>query len=150
MSVDAARWVRGQASGIRSWQVWALPGWLSGFIVAVVVADVAALVVAVAFMPFRLHDLELFVALVACSAATVEITRRLGETAGVIKDVYAIWELPAAVLLPIAYVPIVPALRFIMTQLRVRHVPLHRRSFSAAAIGISYIVAALLFHQMIR
>jgi diguanylate cyclase (GGDEF)-like protein len=150
MSVNAARWVRGQVSGIRDWHVWALPGWLSGFIVAVVVADVAALAVAAVFMPLRLHDVELFAALVACSAATVEITRRLGETGGVIKDVYAIWELPAAILLPVAYVPVVPALRFIMTQLRVRHVPPHRRAFSAAALGISYIVAALLFHQMIR
>ena len=148
--MNAARWVSGRVSGFKSWQVWSLPGWVSGFIVVVVVADVTALAVAAAHTPIRLHDLGLFAALVVCSAATVEITRRLGETAGVIKDVYAIWELPVAILLPIAYVPVVPAIRIILTQLRVRHVPLHRRAFSAAAIGISYIVAALIFHQLIH
>jgi diguanylate cyclase (GGDEF)-like protein len=150
MSVNAARLVRGQVSAIRSWQVWSLPGWLSGFIVAVIVADVVAFAIAAAFLPIRLHDLALFAALVACGAATVEITRRLGETAGVIKDVYAIWELPVAILLPIAYVPVVPAIRFFLTQLRVRHVPPHRRAFSAAAIGISYVAAALIFRQLIH
>jgi diguanylate cyclase (GGDEF)-like protein len=150
MPVDAARWIRGQASGVRSWQLWALPGWLVGFIVAVVFADVAVTVVAIDFMPFRLHDLELLVALLACSAATVEITRRLGEGAGVAKDVYAIWELPVAILLPVAYIALVPAIRLALTQLRVGRVPVHRRVFSAAVVGISYLAAALVFHQMIR
>jgi diguanylate cyclase (GGDEF)-like protein len=150
MSVDAARCVRRQVSGVRSWQVWTLPGWLAGFIVTVVFADIAAVAVAAAFMPLRLHDLELFAALLACSAATVEITRRLGEGAGFSKDVHAIWELPVAILLPVAYIPMVPAIRFALTQMRVRHTPLHRRAFSAAVIGISYLAAALVFHRMIR
>ena len=37
-----------------------------------------------------------------------------------------------------------------MTQRRVKRVPLHRRAFSAAAIGLSYVAAALVFHALIR
>jgi diguanylate cyclase (GGDEF)-like protein len=150
MFVDAARWVRGQVTGVKSWPVWALPGWLAGFIAAVVIADVAAFAIAASSLSVHAHDLALIAALLACSAATVELTRRLGEKAEVAQDVHAIWELPVAILLPIAYVPIVPAVRLILTQVRIRTIPAHRRAFSAAAIGISYIAAALVFRGMIR
>jgi diguanylate cyclase (GGDEF)-like protein len=149
--VDAAvRWMRGQFAEIGRWQVWTLPGWLAGFIVCVMLGDIAALGRAAVFMPVRLHDVELLIALLACSAATVELTRRLGENAGVAQDVYAIWELPVAILLPLAYVPIVPIVRFVLTQLRIRRIPPHRRAFSAAAIGVSYVAAALVFRALIQ
>jgi len=151
MYVNAARWIRGLLAGIQSWQVWELPGWVAGFIVTVVVADVAAFGIAAAYLPaVRVHDLVMIFALLACSAATVELTRRLGENAGLAQDVHAIWELPVAILLPIAYVPILPAIRLLLIQLRYRKVPPHRRAFSAAAVGISYVVAALVFHALIR
>jgi diguanylate cyclase (GGDEF)-like protein len=101
-------------------------------------------------MSIRAHDIELLVALLACSAATVELTRRLGEIGGLAKDVYAVWELPVAILLPLAYAPLVPIVRMALTQLRVKRVPPHRRAFSAAAIGISYLAAAWVFHATIR
>jgi diguanylate cyclase (GGDEF)-like protein len=148
--VDATRRFRAQLAEIRSWQVWGLPGWLRGFVLGVIGVDVAVMCAAMTVTRFRLHDAWLLLALLACSAATVELTRRLGEGAGVAQDVYAIWELPVAILLPVAYVPIVPAVRFALTQLRVRRVPPHRRAFSAAAIGISYVAAALSFHGLIR
>jgi diguanylate cyclase (GGDEF)-like protein len=149
MSVNAARWVSGRASAIRSWQVWALPGWLAGFITVVVLVDVIAFAIAATSMPVKAGNLELIAGLLVCSAATVELTRRLGEVAGMPQDVHAIWELPVAILLPIAYVPIVPIVRLALTQLRISKTPLHRRAFSAAAIGISYIAAALVFHGLI-
>jgi diguanylate cyclase (GGDEF)-like protein len=79
----------------------------------------------------------------------VELTRRLGEGARVVKDVYAVWELPVAILLPVAYAPLVPIVRLALTQLRVSRKPLHRRALTAAAIGISYLAAALVFHATI-
>ena len=148
--MHAARWIRERVTGIKAWQIWALPSWLSGFIVAIVVADVVALAAASAVLTVRAHDLELLAALLACSAATVELTRRLGHSAGVIKDVYAVWELPVAILLPVAYAPVVPIIRLALTQIRVRRVPLYRRVFTAAAIGVSYVGAALAFHGLIR
>ena len=95
------------------------------------------------FSPATPHQL-------ACSAATVELTRRVGENIGFVKDVHAVWELPVAMLLPLAYAPVLPIIRFTLTQWRIRRVPVHRRAFSAAAIGLSYIAAALVFHALIR
>jgi diguanylate cyclase (GGDEF)-like protein len=147
--VSAARWMRGRISAIRSWQVWTLPRWLATYIVVVVAADVLVLIVAARYLPVRANDLELLAALLACSAATVELTRRAGEHLGHIKDVYAVWELPVAILMPLAYAPIVPIVRVVLTQLRIRQAPPHRRAFSAAAVGLSYVVAAAVFHALI-
>ena len=145
--MNAARWVRGRLPGISGWQVWTLPRWLATFVVAVVAADAAVLIVAANYTSVRAHDLELLAALLICSAATVELTRRLGESAGHAKDVYAVWELPAAILLPVVYAPIIPIVRLALAQVRIRRVPLYRRAFSAAAVGLSYAAAALAFHS---
>jgi diguanylate cyclase (GGDEF)-like protein len=53
-------------------------------------------------------------------------------------------------LLPLAYVPLLPIVRFALTQWRILRVPAYRRAFSAAAIGLSYVAAALTFHGLIR
>src|ERR1700677_3135794 len=148
--MDAARRVRGRLVGIKGWQVWQLPRWLAVFVVAVMLVDVVITAFAPSHISVRLHDLELLAALLACSAATIELTRRLGEKAGIAKDVYIVWELPVAILLPVVYVPIIPIVRFTLAQLRVRRIPLHRRAFSAAAIGISLVAAALTFHAIMR
>ena len=92
----------------------------------------------------------MFAGLLICSAATVELTRRVGENLGFVKDVYAVWELPVAMLLPLAYVPVLPAIRFALTQWRILRVPVYRRVFSAAAIGLSYVTAALVFRLLIH
>jgi len=148
--VTARLWARRLFASVGAWQIWSLPRWLAGYIVAVVAADVVGLVAAASVMTVRVHDLELLMGLLACGAATVELTRRLGHSAGVTKDVYAVWELPVAILLPVVYAPVVPVVRLALTQWRVRKVPLHRRAFTAAAIGISYITAGLAFRSMIR
>jgi diguanylate cyclase (GGDEF)-like protein len=92
------------------------------------------------------RNLELFGALLACTVATVELTKRLGENAGVIKDVYTVWELPIAILLPPAYALIMPIFRLTLTQLRIRRVPLHRRVFSTAVVGLALGGASIIFH----
>jgi hypothetical protein len=53
------------------------------------------------------------------------------------RDVYAIWDLPAAVLLPRLYALIVPIPRMILTQWRIRRSYLHRRAYNAASIGLA-------------
>jgi len=134
----------------RAWPLWECQPWLRVFVCIVVLADAVVLAVAASRVSIRAHDLELFAALLACSAATVELTRRVGENIGFVKDVHAIWELPVAMLLPLAYAPVLPVIRFTLTQWRIRRVPVHRRAFSAAAIGLSYVAAALLFHALLR
>jgi diguanylate cyclase (GGDEF)-like protein len=144
------RLVRGQSAGLRAWPIWELPRWVVGLVVVVVLADAVVLVVAAGQASIHVHDLELFAGLLICSAATVELTRRVGENLGFVKDVYAVWELPVAMLLPLAYVPVLPIVRFALTQWRVLRVPVYRRAFSAAAIGLSYVAAALVFRILIR
>ena len=141
---------RWRITGPRSWPIWELPQWVAAFVIVVVLADAVALCAGVSRLSIHLHDLGLFAGLLICSAATVELTRRAGENLGFVKDVYAVWELPVAILLPLAYVPVLPAVRFALTQWRVQRVPLYRRVFSAAAIGLSYVAAALVFRLLIH
>jgi len=134
----------------RAWPIWELPRWVAGFVVLVVLTDVVVLGVAAGHLSIHARDLELFAGLLICSAATVELTRRVGENLGFVKDVYAVWELPVAMLLPLAYVPVLPAVRFALAQWRILRVPVYRRVFSAAAIGLSYVTAAFVFRILIR
>jgi diguanylate cyclase (GGDEF)-like protein len=127
-----------------------MPNWLIGFITAVVLADAGVFAVAASGLTLTARDLEMFGGLLICVVATVEISRRVGENSGFIKDVYATWELPVAILLPLAYAPVLPIIRFALVQWRTNRVPLYRRVFSAAVIGLSYVVAALAFHALIR
>jgi hypothetical protein len=147
--VDAVRSIRGRRIEFRAWPIWELPHWLVAFIVVVVLADAILLGLGAGTVTIHAHDLALFAGLLACSAATVELTRRAGENTGMVKDVYATWELPAAMLLPLAYVPVLPIVRLALTQWRVARAPVHRRAFTAAAIGLSYVAAALVFHVLI-
>src|SRR5205823_8781165 len=43
-----------------------------------------------------------------------------------------------------------PVIRFALTQWRILRVPVYRRVFSAAAIGLSYVSAALAFRVLIH
>jgi diguanylate cyclase (GGDEF)-like protein len=141
---------RGRITGPREWPIWELPRWVIGFVGLVVLADAVVLGVEASRVSINLHDLGLFAALLICSAATVELTRRVGENLGFVKDVYAVWELPVAILLPLAYVPVLPAVRFALTQWRILRVPVYRRVFSAAVIGLSYVAAAVAFRLLIQ
>ena len=93
----------------------------------------------------ELSNIALFAALLGCGAFSVEMARRASEPAGVVKDVYAVWELPIVFLLPGLYALIVPAMRLTLTQWRVRRVPVYRRVYTAAAIGIAYGCARVVF-----
>ena len=148
--MDAIRRVRRRSVGIRSWVVWELPRWLIAFISIVVLADICVIAIEASRVVIRVHDLELFGVALVCIVATVELTRRAGENAGFVKDVHAVWELPVAMLLPLAYAPLAPIVRFTLIQWRVRQVALHKRIFSAGVIGLSYVAAALVFHALIR
>jgi diguanylate cyclase (GGDEF)-like protein len=130
---------------VRAWPIWKLPRSLAIFIAVVVLADIAAIGVSAASLSVHAHDLMVFGALLACSAATVELTRRVTEPEGVVKDVHAIWELPVVIVLPPLYALLIPVVRFALIQWRVRRGPVHRRVFSAAAIGLAYGATSLVF-----
>ncbi len=136
----------------RAWQLWELPAWLRAYVIAVVMIDsVAIAVAAFASIPgVRLAQLLLFAALLGCDALTVEMTRSQGETASLVKDVYAIWELPAAILLPPVFALLIPIPRIALTQWRIRQIAPHRRVFTAGAISLSYGAAYVTFRFLSR
>jgi diguanylate cyclase (GGDEF)-like protein len=152
------RSIHERGNGVRAWPIWKLPDWpiwtlqdwLLAFVVVVVLADAVVLGLAASSVTLHPRQLLLFAGLLACSAATVELTRRVGENPGMVKDVYATWELPAALLLPLVYVPLLPIVRMALTQWRIKRAPTYRRVFSAAVVGLSYVAAALTFHGLIR
>ena len=99
----------------RAWPVWTMPRWLLAFIATVVTVDAAGLGFAASHPVGGLHDLGLLALLVACDVGSLELTRRAGEKAGIGRGMYAVWELPAALLLPLVYAPIVPMIRLAVT-----------------------------------
>lgn len=140
--------VREHKHAVRRWPVWQLPRWLAAYICGISALYVAAIAAAILTAPRSepLRDLGLFGALLVCTAATVELTKRSGENAGVIKDVYTVWELPIAILLPPAYALVMPIFRFTLTQLRIRRIPLYKRVLSTAVIGLALGSASIVFH----
>jgi diguanylate cyclase (GGDEF)-like protein len=139
------RQATGRAQRARSWPIWELPTWLLVFVVGVIAADVVAIAAAAAGAPLRTSDLYLAGVLLACDLATVELTHRVGEPAGASNDVFAVWELPLAILLPPVYVLVLPVARVLMIQLRVRSTLVYRRAFTAAALGLGYGLASVIF-----
>lgn len=150
MSFARRKGAHGRGLAIWTWEVWQLRRWLAVFVVLVTVVYLGAIGVAATGTELRPRDLLLFAALLACSAGTVEMTRRAGENAGLAKDVYAVWELPVAILLPPLYALTVPILRMVLTQWRIRRISVYRRVFTAAALGLSYGSASLVFHTVIQ
>ena len=138
--------VRARGPAVRAWPVWENPRWLVVFIVAVVAVYALAVGSTVHAASLPAHAVLVLVFLLLCIAATVELTKRAGENAGLIRDVYAVWELPIALLLPPVYALLVPVFRFTLVQWRIRRVPLHRRVFSVAIVGLSLGSASLAFH----
>ena len=129
-------------SPLRGWPVWQLPRWLAACVTAVIAAYAAAVAGALASTPVRPGDLRLCAVFVGCGAASVELTRRAGEREGLARDVYAIWDLSAAVLLPPLYALVIPLPRAVLTEWRIRRTLLHRRAYSTAAHGLSYAAAS--------
>src|SRR3984957_11832638 len=112
-----ARW----AQNVRGWAIWVLqPFWLRAVVISVIVLHAAAIAVAVSFLTIRTHDLVIFATLLACAAATVELRRNQGDSSGLNKDVYGIWELAIAILLPPAYALVAPILPVALMQWRGR------------------------------
>ena len=138
---------RGRAR-VRAWPVWSLPKRLIALLAVVTCGYIAWIGVYSGDFHLRLTNFGLFLALLACVAFSVEMTRRASQPDGVVKDVYAVWEVPMVFLLPGLYALIVPAIRLALTQWRVGRVPLHRRVYTAATIGIGYGTARLVYISM--
>jgi diguanylate cyclase (GGDEF)-like protein len=136
-------------SPLRGWPVWQLPRWLAACVTIVIAAYAAAVAWALASEPVRPGDLRLCAVFAGCGAASVELTRRAGEREGLARDVYAIWDLPVAVLLPPLYALVIPLPRALLTEWRIRRTLLHRRAYSTAAPCLAYAAASLVFRSAV-
>ena len=96
------------ALDVRTWPIRENSARLNGYVVAVVLLDGAAIGIAAGTTSFSLRQLVLFGFACLCSVTMVEATRRAGENAGWITDIYGIWELPIAVLLSPLYALLIP------------------------------------------
>jgi diguanylate cyclase (GGDEF)-like protein len=148
MHLGAGQHVRERLRAVRSWPVWDHPRWLVVYIVTVVAAFLAAIAVTAVHASVSRAGLLLFCGLLLCSAATVELTRRAGENSGLTSHIFGVWELPVAILLSPVLALVAPVLRVFLTQVRVRKMPVHRRVFTAAVIGLSCGAASLVFHAI--
>ncbi len=136
------------ATSVRAWPLLQLPTWLVAFIVLVVSLYGAAIGLALSSLSFRSHDLLVFGVLLACAAATVEMRRKQGDNAGVNNDVYGVWDLAIAILLPPAYALIAPILPAVLLQWRVRRTLPSRRIYTAASKGLPFGAASVTFHLL--
>jgi diguanylate cyclase (GGDEF)-like protein len=149
MIAGTIRWPGRLSAAVRGWPLWDLPGWLSCFVIVVVAGYLAAIGVAVVrWAGFSGRDVGFFALVIGLSIASVELTRRSGEPAGLIKDVHAVWELTIAIFLPPVYALAGPIPRLILTQLRTRQTLVYRRVFTAAATGLSFGIASFAYHAL--
>ena len=141
--------LRQRLAAIRAWPVWELPRWLITFMAVVILGYALAIgYSAVHLSGTTPRDLLLVGTLVACMAVTVELTKRTGENAGLIRDVLGVWDLPMAILVSPVFALCLPILRFTLIQLRIRKTPLHRRVMSAAMVGLGNGAASVVFHGL--
>jgi len=104
----------------------------------------AAAAAATAWVP---ADLARFGLLLSCGSVSVVATQRIAYLqSGLVRDFLSAWVLPVAVLLPPVYAMVIPAPLLILTQWRVQRGTVYRRVFTAAAIGLAYGAASMVFH----
>ncbi len=130
---------------IANWPLWDLPPLVRCYVMAVPLLAGTMGITLLRSNRTRTADIVLFLLLLMAAAVCLEASRRMGEVAGLSKTLLAAWWVAMAVLLPPVYVLVAPGVITAMTQVRVRKAVLHRRVFSAAVIGLSYVGAAGLF-----
>ena len=134
------------AAGVRDWEWWRLPWPLRLYVGAVPLAALVAAVLAAAYTSWHPADLVKFFLLLGCGLLSVAATRRIAYAQGaMVRDFLTVWVLPIAILLPPFYAMVAPIPLLVLTQWRIHRGVIHRRVFTAAAIGLAYGAAALLF-----
>jgi diguanylate cyclase (GGDEF)-like protein len=96
--------------------------------------------------PLYPGDVGLFAALLAAAVVCIEAMRRLGQPPGVSRDLLSAWWLPIALLLPPLYALLAPFVVGPVLYLRARRIPMYRRLFSSAALGLAGVAASATFH----
>jgi diguanylate cyclase (GGDEF)-like protein len=145
-----------EVRGLLSWPWrWHLPLFdeplaLIGYVMGVLTCYLAATGWEAAHTEVTAKDITLFAALTCCGAICVETTMRLGQPAGVWRDLLSAWWLPVALLLPPLFALAAPAILGLLIQVRVHRGAVYRRLFSTAALGLAGACASALFRWLTR
>jgi diguanylate cyclase (GGDEF)-like protein len=143
------RLIRGRGTSIGDWACWRLPPLLRGYVVSVIALAVVTLGVGIAVTPWHMRDVTYFLLLACCGTISMASTPRIVyKVGGATRDFSTMWLLPAAIMLPPVYsmliaIPVVATL-----FLFVHRGQLYRRVFSAASLGLSYVVASAVFRAI--
>jgi len=116
------------------------------YVLTVLACDLALIGWELANILPRPGDLLLFGALLAGAVLCIEAMRRLGQPTGVSRDLLSAWWLPIALLLPPLYALIAPFAVGAVLYLRARRIPVYRRVFSSAALGLAGAATSATFH----
>jgi diguanylate cyclase (GGDEF)-like protein len=126
-----------------------MPTSLVVYVLLVLVCDLTLIGWELTDTPPRTSDLLLFGALLAAAVICIEAMRRLGQPSGVSRDLLSAWWLPIALLLPPLYALLAPFVVGAVLYLRARRIPVYRRVFSSAALGLAGAVTSATFHLII-
>ena len=128
------------------WPLLTMPTSLIVYVLAVLGCDLALIGWELAGPPPRPGDLLLFGALLAAAVICIEAMRRLGQPPGVSRDLLSAWWLPIALLLPPLYALLAPFAVGAVLYARARRIPVYRRVFSSAALGLAGAATSATFH----
>jgi diguanylate cyclase (GGDEF)-like protein len=131
---------------VRNWAWWQLPWLLRSYVGAVPVTAIALSAYAASQTTWRGADVVKFLLLLFCGLISVAATPRIAYTQGaLVRDFITVWVLPIAILLPPVYAMVAPIPLLAATQWVIHRGVVHRRVFTASAMGLAYGAASLLF-----
>ena len=131
-----------------TWAWWKLPLRLRGYVGVVVATGIAVAAYAASQTTWSVTGLVTFFLLLGCGMASVAATPRMAYLqGGMTRDFITVWVLPVAILLPPFFAMVTPIPLLMLTQWRVHQGVVYRRAFTAAAVGLAYGAASLVFRQ---
>jgi diguanylate cyclase (GGDEF)-like protein len=116
------------------------------YVLIVLACDLALTGWGLADTPIHGRDILLFGSLLAAAVICIEALRRLGQPTGVSRDLLSAWWLPIALLLPPLYALLAPFVIGVVLYVRAQRMPLYRRLFSSAALGLAGAATSAAFH----
>src|SRR5947207_10423952 len=131
------------------WPLLDMPTSLIVYVLAILACDLALVGWELAGTPIHGSDLLLFGSLLAAAVVCIEALRRLGQPTGVSRDLLSAWWLPIALLLPPLYALLAPFAVGAVLYARARRIPVYRRVFSSAALGLAGAATSATFHLVI-
>ncbi len=128
------------------WPLLRMPTSFTWYVLTLIACDLGLIGWELATTPLHAADVVLFSALLGAAVLCIEAMRRLGQPSGMSRDLLSAWWLPIALLLPPLYAMLAPLAIGAVLFLRVSPMPVYRRAFNSAALGLAGTAASATFH----